>query len=108
MTDAFDALEVTLRAHLPRHLPDGVRVTDVRLGECDLSVEARKSFFSISLTARVVRSPDSVRLDFFSLSGAFGLGGDALRDRIAALDEAWPPYHARGVDRGDALVITRS
>jgi hypothetical protein len=68
---------------------------------------AKKAFLSISLTARVVRSPDAVRLDLFALRGAFGLGGDALRDRIALLDEAWPPYHARGVDRGDALVITR-
>jgi hypothetical protein len=106
VTDGFATLEATLRAHLPRHLPDGVVVTEARLGERDLNVEARKSFFSISLTARVVRSPDSIRLDFFSLRGAFGLGGDALRDRIALLDEAWPPYHARGVDLGDALVIT--
>jgi len=107
VTDGFASLEMALRANLSRHLPDGVRVTEVRLGERDLSVEARKSFLSISLTARVVRTPDSVRLDFFSLRGAFGLGGDALRDRIAILNEAWPPYHALGVDRGDAVVITR-
>ena len=107
MTDAFAPLEQAIRTHLPRHLPGGVLITEIALGERELRVQARKSFFTVTLTARVLRSPESVRLDWFELRGAFGLGAEALRDRIAALDEPWPPYHARGVDRGDALVITR-
>ena len=108
MTDAFASLEQAIRANLPRHLPGGVLITEIALGERELRVQARKSFFTVTLTARVVRSPDSVRLDWFEVRGAFGLGGDELRERIAALDEPWPPYHARGVDRGEALVITRA
>lgn len=107
MTDAFASLEQAIRANLPRHLPGGVLITDFALGERELRVQARKSFFSVRLTARVVRSPETVRLDFFTLSGAFGLGGDELRERIATLNEPWPPFHARGVDRGEAVVITR-
>jgi hypothetical protein len=108
VSDGFANLEQAIRSNLPRHLPAGALVSDVRLGQRELCVEARKSFFSITLTARVVRLPDSVRLDWITLKGGFGLGDDALRERIAALNEPWPPYHARGVDRGEAVVITRT
>jgi hypothetical protein len=107
VTDPFANLEQAIRSGLARHLPAGARITDVQLGERELIIEARKSFFSVTLTARVVRSPDAVRLDYFALRGAFGLGGDEMREAIATVNESWPPFHARGVDGGDAVVITR-
>jgi len=108
VTDSFATLEHAIRSGLARHLPSGARITDLQLGERELLVEARKSLFSVTLTARVVRSQDSVRLDYFTLRGAFGLGGDEMREAIATVNESWPPFHARGVDGGDAVLITRA
>ena len=107
MTDPFATLEHAIRSGLARHLPSGARITDIQLGERELVIEARKSLFSVTLTARVVRRPDSIRLDYFTLKGAFGLGGDQMREAIATVNESWPPFHARGVDGGEAVVITR-
>lgn len=107
MTDSFDGLEDAIRDNLPRYLPDGARLTSVRLREQELQVEARKAFFSITLTAAVTRSPDRVRLHSFMILGAMGLGGTAMREAIARIDESWPPFRARGEDGGASLVITR-
>lgn len=107
MTEPFDGLENAIWANLPRHLPGGARLTSVRLGETELRVVASKSFFTLTLTAQVLRSPGTVRLHSFMLDGAFGMGGAALRDEIARIDAAWPPYRAKGGDGGASLVFTR-